>query len=459
MIAESVQTIPIDTGFADAAPVQTPAEIARDDAPAGQGLYNYLSAIQQVVRNQIPPAWVRAEVSQISRRNGNIYIDLVEHDAHGQIIAKVRAVIWRNAAFSIVTKFEQGAGAALEADIKVMIKVRAELHPQYGLAVVISDIDPAYTLGDMEAKLRQIRAHLRDKGIYDINRSLPQPGEFTRVAVIAPSEAAGLGDFRREADLLAAHGVCTFDYQTATFQGREAPKAIYSAMRSLWEDHQVTPYDALVIIRGGGARADLQWLNDLRLAEAICRISIPVFTGIGHERDNTILDEVATRFDTPSKVIRHIAETITRNATQAAEDWKFIGEVARQQVMRAHQEAEGLIRLVGESAHGRLQLAREQADRTHAGIGQQARTLLHLSMSRVQGHREDMERHTRQALGRAGQEVEHHRSDVTMLVQREMDAARMRLDDLARGVAGRARSLVRDAGRQVLGLGADVRDL
>jgi len=227
----------------------------------------------------------------------------------------------------------------------------------------------------------------------------------------------------------------------------------------LWDNHQVAPYDALVIIRGGGARADLQWLNDQRLAEAVCRIRIPVFTGIGHERDNTILDEVATRFDTPSKVIRHIAETIIRNAAQAAEDWKFIGEAACQRVMRAQQETEGLIRLVGESAHGRLQLAREQADRTHAGIGQQARTLLHLSMSRVQGHREDMERHARQALGRAGQEVEHHRSDVTMLARREMAAARMQLDELARGVAGHARRLVQDAGRQVSGLGADVRDL
>lgn len=296
---EPTQLSPPLGSLASPAPAQAPAVTEQEAVPAPQGLYDYLSGIQQIVRRQVPPAWVRAEISQVSARGGNTYIELVEHDANGQIIAKVRSVIWRHAAPNVIAKFEQGAGTSLAADIKVMVHVRAELHPQYGMSLVVGDIDPTYTLGDMEAKLRQIRQHLQDAGLYDRNRSLPQPGEFTRVAVIAPAEAAGLGDFRREADLLEAHGLCAFDYELATFQGKEAPQSVYAAMRSLWDNHQVAPYDALVIIRGGGARADLQWLNDQRLAEAVCRIRIPVFTGIGHERDNTILDEVATRFDTP----------------------------------------------------------------------------------------------------------------------------------------------------------------
>ena len=182
-------------------------------------------------------------------------------------------------------------------------------------------MDPSYTLGDLAAKLARIRERLRRDGLYDRNKGLPAPVEFVRVAVISPSTSAGLGDFRRETDRLQHAGLCDFIYYHATFQGTEAPSSIRTAVNEALAAHRQRPFDALVVIRGGGSVTDLAWLNDLELALLLCRSPIPVFTGIGHERDGTILDEIAhRRFDTPSKVALHIASTIKDNALVALAD-------------------------------------------------------------------------------------------------------------------------------------------
>ena len=125
--------------------------------------------------------------------------------------------------------------------------------------------------------------------------------------MISPETSAGLGDFRREADRLQQCGLCEFQFFPATFQGVEAPSSIQTAVLQALTAHKQKPFDALVVIRGGGSVTDLAWLNDMELAKLLCQSPVPVFTGIGHERDNTILDEIAhTRFDTPSKVALHI---------------------------------------------------------------------------------------------------------------------------------------------------------
>jgi exodeoxyribonuclease VII large subunit len=143
---------------------------------------------------------------------------------------------------------------------------------------------------------------------------LPPPLDFVRVAVISPETSAGLGDFQRESDRLQTATLCEFTFFRATFQGLDAPSSIRTAVQNALAAHRQSPFDALVVIRGGGSVTDLAWLNDLQLATVLCLCPLPVFTGIGHERDQTILDDIAhIRFDTPSKVALHI--------TRAKERW------------------------------------------------------------------------------------------------------------------------------------------
>lgn len=209
--------------------------------------------------------------------------------------------------------------------MQVLILAKLNFSIQYGLSVCIKDLDPNYTLGDLAAKLAAIREALKQEGIYAKNKQLPIPYDFARIAVLSPNGAAGLGDFQREAALLQRHKLCDFYYYTAQFQGENAALEIADALNTIFTDHQNIDFDVIVIIRGGGAAIDLAWLNDYKIAKLVCESQVIVFSGIGHEKDNTIIDEVASvRFDTPSKVIAHIFGTIVRNAQQAENDLKDI---------------------------------------------------------------------------------------------------------------------------------------
>jgi exodeoxyribonuclease VII large subunit len=239
-----------------------------------------------------------------------------------------------------------------------------------GLDLIVEDVDPSYTLGDLAAKLARIREKLQQTGLYGRNKQLPAPLEFVRVAVISPETSAGLGDFRREADLLQTAILCEFHLFPATFQGVETSSSIQSAVLQALTAHKQRPFDALVIIRGGGSVTDLAWLNDLDLAKLLCQSPVPIFTGIGHERDNTILDEIAhSRFDTPSKVVLHITTTIKENASTAIEAWERINNqvgriISRERTMLATQAdrietgARSVMRRVESDQEGFIKLIR-----------------------------------------------------------------------------------------------------
>jgi exodeoxyribonuclease VII large subunit len=192
-------------------------------------------------------------------------------------------------------------------------------------SLYIKELDPAYTVGDLAAKLAALRERLQKEQLYHKNKQLPMPGDFTKVAVLSPNAAAGLGDFQREASLLTKLQLCNFHYYTVQFQGANASREITAAIEQILADNQQERFDALVIIRGGGAAIDLAWLNDYAIAKVICESKLIIFAGIGHQRDNTIVDEIAgCRFDTPSKVIAQIFHVIANNAKQALADATLI---------------------------------------------------------------------------------------------------------------------------------------
>lgn len=298
----------------------------------GITLSQLLHKVNQTI-SQITPhlEWIKAEISEVSLHTmtRHCYLELVEMQ-NGQLLSKAKAMIVKDDYPILFERFKQVTGDFLKPGMQVLLLVKLNFSVQYGFSLYIKDLDPAYTIGDLAAKLAKIRDTLQQEGIYSKNKQLKMPGDFTRVAVLSPNAAAGLGDFKREAALLQNYGLCDFYYYTSQFQGTDAINEITSALGAIFIADQTMNFDAIVIIRGGGAAVDLAWLNDYSIAKLICESQIVVFAGIGHERDNTIIDEVAGRkFDTPSKVIGHIFNTIVHNAQQAAIDAKEIDNLSK----------------------------------------------------------------------------------------------------------------------------------
>jgi exodeoxyribonuclease VII large subunit len=277
--------------------------------------------------------WVECEIASISKhsKSQHWYLELVELDPLGNEVCKVKANIWKFKSDEIMTKFKNFTGSDLASGMKILINATPSFHSQYHLSFVINDIKPEFTLGGIEAKINQIVKELKDRKEYSKNISLQTPSEFTKCAVIAPSGAAGLGDFKKEADILVKYNICDFDYYEAIFQGKEASDTISEKIKDIVFSEK--SYDCIILIRGGGAKTDLHFLNDIKIARFVCRSPIPVFVGIGHERDQGVLDLISNKsFDTPSKVIEYISSTIFKNANDINKTIALIEERASQKV-------------------------------------------------------------------------------------------------------------------------------
>lgn len=331
-------------------------------------LSDLLGYVGQVVNRGIPGAvWVRAELASVTDRR-HLYLDVVQSE-DGQEVAKARATLWARERYSLEGKFRRATGGGLRSGMKVLLYVTAEFHPQYGFSLHILDLSPEFTVGDQAIKLDNIRRVLDQEGLLERNRSLPPPSDFSRVAVVSPRQAAGLEDFVREADRLQAAGATEFVYLPATFQGREAPASLISALSAALLAHLEAPLDALVIIRGGGAQTDLAWLNDLELARMVARFPVPVMTGIGHARDDSILDEVACiRSDTPSKAAAYVVNTVAAAAGAALADYRQIRATGREALWEAERASGWINGRVLRAAQGRVKREAERLDQTMRGV-------------------------------------------------------------------------------------------
>jgi exodeoxyribonuclease VII large subunit len=273
--------------------------------------------------------WVVSEIVNVSKSN-HVYLEMVDYDDAGNELAKVKGTIF-NGQRNILNDFKENTGMQLNSGMKVLVKVNVQFHERYGLSLNIIEIDHRFTVGDMEVKLLKIKSELIRLGIFDLNRKKPLPIDFTSVAVIAPADAAGLGDFKSTADILANHKLCKFVYFNAIFQGNEAVTSIAKCLDSVRDliDRKEAFFDACIIIRGGGEKSGLYSLNELDIASRVCRFPIPVIVGIGHERDSTIIDEVAAnRQPTPSLVISYIESAIIQNSQLAKEQYHTLSNSA-----------------------------------------------------------------------------------------------------------------------------------
>ncbi|WP_180018773.1 MULTISPECIES: exodeoxyribonuclease VII large subunit [unclassified Acinetobacter] len=323
-------------------------------------LKEYLSTVQEVVKITFDtPVWVKAEIRNLNIKAGHYYLELGEKDPdNDQVIASCRATIWKFAAQKIVTQFERESGIELSRDLKVLIKVKASFDPQYGFSLNITEIDSGYTLGDIARRYQQIVERLTTEGLINRNKNLPTPFDLNRILVIAPEKAAGLGDFKKDADALQKAQVCEFIYHSATFQGNTAPQSIMQSLAQALKQWVQTYHhapDLIVIIRGGGAVNDLAYLNDYALAALLCRRSVPVWVGIGHEKDRTILDEIAHRsFDTPSKVIAGIRNHVVELTQEVINNLQSIQRLSQQQIQAYQNQNEQYLKLIQNLANHQI---------------------------------------------------------------------------------------------------------
>lgn len=259
----------------------------------GIGLYELQNRLREGLEELFPSKlWVRAEISSIqARSSGHCYLELSESDSDGRLVAKARAVIWRAKYGFLSAFFAEETGSELAAGISVLVCVSISYSELFGLTLVIDDIDPSYTLGEAEQARRRTLERLEADGLLTRQRALPSPELPYRLAVISAPDAAGFGDFCRHLDTNEygfKFSVTLFD---ARMQGVDAPASITDALERI--ETSAEPFDAVLIIRGGGSALDLACFDDYGLCFSIASCPLPVYTAIGHDRDHHVADEVA----------------------------------------------------------------------------------------------------------------------------------------------------------------------
>ena len=357
--------------------------------------------------------WVTAETSDLRVAGGHCYMELIQKDDSGVPQAKARAVIWSSTYGILARKFEAATGCTLRSDMKILVCVNVNYHPVYGFSLVINDIDPDYTVGDLARRRNAIIMRLRNEGVYDLNRELPWADVPFRVAVISASGAAGYGDFVKhlhDNPLRLRFETTLFE---AAMQGERTAPSVIAALEAVME--RIDDFDCVVIIRGGGAVTDLAWFDDYELALNVASFSLPVIVGIGHERDVTVLDYVAnTRVKTPTAA------------------------------------AEVLLRRVGDAYAAVVDLGQAILGTVNANIGAQKQHLAYFSGLLPALARNVIERNRQRVGQSAGQNIAASAANIAGRHRQRLDAMSELLDALSpEATLRRGYSITRIAGRAV----------
>ena len=265
--------------------------------------------------------WIQAELSDVrSNTTGHCYLEFVQKDSRSNtLLAKARGMIWSNVYRLLKSYFEETTGQPFTSGIKVLVKVTVQFHELYGYSLTVLDIDPTYTIGDMARRRREILLQLEEEGVLTLNKELEVPVLPQRIAVISSATAAGYGDFCHQLQ----HNSSGYYFYTELFpalmQGNQVEDSVLAALDRI--NSRVNEFDVVVIIRGGGATSDLSGFDTYLLAASCAQFPLPIITGIGHERDDTVLDSVAhTRVKTPTAA----AELLIQRMDEATEQLEML---------------------------------------------------------------------------------------------------------------------------------------
>ena len=303
--------------------------------------------------------WVQAELSEVHvNSSGHCYVEFVQKDLRtNNLVAKARGAIWGNVFRLLRPYFEEATGQAFVAGIKVMVEVSVSFHQLYGYSLVVQDIDPTYTLGDMARRRREILQQLAEEGVLTLNKELEMPLLPQRVAVISSATAAGYGDFCHQLHHNSAGFFFRVELFPAMMQGERMEDSILAALDQIHERQD--EFDVGVIIRGGGATSDLSGFDSYLLAAACAQFPLPVITGIGHERDDTVLDSVAhVRVKTPTAAAEYLIDRMGQAAAQLQQLAEQLRTGALAAIDRQRRRLEQLTVRIPSVAYRRLSAAR-----------------------------------------------------------------------------------------------------
>ena len=280
-------------------------------------LFELNSLVADVINTTMSRSyWVEAELSEVRENRGHCYMELIEKNENSNVpIARASAKCWSNIWSAIKPYFIRITGQQIRAGMKVMLQVHAQFHPQYGFSWSVDDINPEYTMGDMMRKRQEIIRQLKEEGVYDLQKELSLPLFAQRIAVISSATAAGYGDFCNQLENNELGLYFHVKLFPAIMQGDNVESSIIASLNQI--NNREEDFDCVVIIRGGGATADLSGFDTLGLAENVANFPLPIITGIGHERDESILDMVSyQRVKTPTAaaayLINHLTSTLIR---------------------------------------------------------------------------------------------------------------------------------------------------
>lgn len=320
------------------------------------------------------PLWVRCEISQVSLSRGHHYLELVEKDeASDDIRAQSSAVIWSKQFSFIKRKCGDSVHEVLRQGVEVRLKVRVDFNERYGLKLFIEDIDPTFTLGNLELKRRQVLEQLHRDRLIDRNGTLPIPAVVQRIAVLSSPTAAGYVDFLHQLDTNSYGYRFATELFSVSLQGQRVEQDVSQALEEL--ARMPDRYDCAVIIRGGGSRLDLAGFDSLRIGQAIAACPIPVFTGIGHEIDQSVADVVAhTALKTPTAVADLIVEINLQFDATVADLYQLITQGARSRVLQSRNALQQTLERVRHIPDQTLASRRYSLDQLEAQLPRLART-------------------------------------------------------------------------------------
>ena len=287
-------------------------------------LYELNRRVRRVLEMEMTDEyWVEAELSEVRESRGHCYMELVQKEETSNTpIARASAKCWRSQWLLIEPHFLRVTGQQLHAGMKVRLKVYPQFHEAFGFSWIVSDIDPTYTIGDLARRRMEIIRQLKAEGVFDMQKSLRLPLFCQHIAVISSETAAGYGDFVAQLN----NNEYGFQFHTRLFpaimQGEQVEESIIHALNKIFAD--IDDFDCVVIIRGGGATADMSGFDTLALAENVAQFPIPIITGIGHDRDECVLDMVShQRVKTPTAAaallisnLKEVLDTLTDAQTR-----------------------------------------------------------------------------------------------------------------------------------------------
>lgn len=336
-------------------------------------LYALNALVHEAVSNALPDEyWVEAELAECRERNGHCYMELVEKDERSNSpIAKASAKCWRQTWTLLHATFLRATGQPLRAGMKVLLRVYPQFHEAYGFSWIVSDIDPTYTIGDLARRRQEIIKTLKAQGVFDLQRELRLSPFAQRIAVISAESAAGYGDFCRQ--LLDNEYNLQFHTELfpAIMQGERVEQSVIQALNLI--NNRIDDFDAVVIIRGGGATSDMSGFDTLPLAENVANFPLPIITGIGHDRDECVLDMVShTRVKTPTAAATLLITHLCNTLQQVTDAENVIAHYAQNRLQRHRLQLEHITtllphlaqRLMTEAYHSleRIQLKLEGYD-------------------------------------------------------------------------------------------------